>query len=164
MLKINFGLVFTAVNLLVLYILMKLFLFKPIHKILEERQKRVDQSLADAAAAKASALALEQQHSDSLKGIEEEKRQVMAEARKKASDEYERIVNNANQRAGGIIKDAQNEALAQKADILHKAQGEITEMVIAATAKVVGTDSSDGSKLYDEFLKKAGETDDEAGV
>lgn len=163
MLKVNFGLVFTAVNLLVLYILMKLFLFKPVHKILEERQRLVDQSLADADAAKASALALEQRHSDSLKGIEEEKRQVMAEARRQATDEYDRIVKNANQRASGIIADAQNEALAQKADILQKAQGEITEMVVAATAKVIGA-SSDDSGLYDEFLKKAGEADDEAGV
>lgn len=160
MLRVDFGLVFTAVNLIVLYILMKLFLFKPVHKILEKRQALVDQSLADADAAKASAKALEQQHSDSLQGIEEEKRQVLENARKQASDEYERIVADANARADGIIKNAQIEAQAQKDDIFQKAQNEIEEIIVAATSKVVGINAGSDGELYDQFLKKAGEEND----
>lgn len=164
MLKIDFGLVYTAINLLVLYILLKLFLFKPIHKVLEERQRRIDQSFAEADEAKASAEALERQHSDSLQGIEEEKRQVMAEARKKASAEYDRIVDSANTKAAGIVEKAKTEAAAQKEDMLQKARGEITELVVNATARVAGVSSEGDSSLYDDFLKKAGESDDQTGA
>lgn len=160
MLKVDMNLLFTAVNLLVLYILMKLFLFKPVHKILNERQAIIDQNLADADAAKSNAEALEKQHSESLLGIEGEKRQVLADARKQASAEYERIIADANNRADSMIEDARHEALNQKAEILQQAQGEISEMVIAATAKVVGVGIGNDGALYDEFLKKAGEADD----
>ncbi len=160
MLKVDINLLFTAINLLVLYLLMKRFLFKPIHKILEERQAQVDQDLAQAAEAKSQAEALEKQHSESLKGIEEEKRQVLADARKQASAEYAQLIAQANERADSMIEDARHEAQNQKDEILRQAQGEISELVIAATAKVAGVGNGDDGALYDEFLKKAGEADD----
>lgn len=162
MLKVDINLLFTAINLLVLYILMKLFLFKPVHKILEERQGIVDKNLADADAAKASALALEQQHSQALEGIDQERKTVLDQARKEASQEYERIVADANHQAQNVIEDAKIEAEKQKANILRKAQNEITDMVVAATARVVGSAVQDDSGLYDKFLEKAGESVDQA--
>ncbi|MCD8146413.1 MAG: ATP synthase F0 subunit B [Clostridiales bacterium] len=160
MLRVDIGLLWTAINLVVLYVLMQRFLFKPVHKILEQRQAQVDQSLADAEAAKAQALALEQQHSDSLTGIEEEKQRILQEARQQANQEYARIVADANTTAEGIVQTAQTQAKAQKRDILQKAQGEITEIVVAATAKVAYASAEHDSDLYDEFLKKAAEEDD----
>lgn len=160
MLRVDIGLLWTAINLVVLYLLMQRFLFKPVHKILEQRQAQVDQSLADAEAAKAQALKLEQQHSDSLTGMEEEKRRILQEAEQKANQEYARIVADANTTAEGIIQNAKTQAEAQKREITQKAQGEITEIVLAATAKVAYANAEHDSDLYDEFLKKAAEEDD----
>lgn len=162
MLKVDINLLFTAINLLVLYILMKLFLFKPIHKILEKRQGIVDKNLADADAARTSALAMEQQHSQALKGIDQERKTVLDQARKEASQEYERIMADANHQAKNVIEDARVEAEKQKADILRKAHSEITDMVIAATAKVISGPVQNDPGLYDKFLEKAGESVDEA--
>ncbi len=162
MLKVDINLLFTAINLLVLYILMRLFLFKPIHKILKERQDIVDKNLADADAARANALELERQHSESMEGIAQERRAVLDQARKEAFQEYERIVADASHQAENVIEDARAEAEKQKADILRKAHSEITDMVIAATAKVVSGSVQDDPGLYDKFLEKAGESVDQA--
>ncbi|MCD8190479.1 MAG: ATP synthase F0 subunit B [Clostridiales bacterium] len=160
MLRVDIGLLWTAINLVVLYLLMQKFLFKPVHKILEQRQALVDQSLADAEAAKAQALALEQQHSDSLNDVEEERKRILQEAQQQATQEYNRIVADANTTAQGIVESAEAQARARKRDILQKAQGEITEIVVAATAKVAYANAGHDSDLYDEFLKKAAEDDD----
>ena len=48
-------------------------------------------------------------------------------------------------------------AQAVQEEILRQAQGEITEIIVAATAKVAGVSVGGDSDLYDEFLKKAGE-------
>lgn len=162
MLRVDINLLFTAINLLVLYILMKLFLFKPVHKILEERQNIVDKNLADADAARTSALALEQQHSQALEGIDQERKTVLDQARREASQEYERILADASHQAENVIEDARAEAEKQKADILRKAHSEIADMVVAATARVVGGSVQDDTGLYDKFLEKAGESVDEA--
>ncbi len=160
MLRVDIGLLWTAINLVVLYVLMQRFLFKPVHKVLEQRQAQVDQSLADAEEAKAKALALEEEHNASLTNVEEERKRILQEAQQQANQEYARIVADANTTAEGIIQNAEVQAKAQKRDILQKAQGEITEIVVAATAKVAYANAEHDSDLYDEFLKKAAEEDD----
>ena len=39
MLRLDWNLLFTVINLLILYFLMKRFLFKPVNEILEKRQQ-----------------------------------------------------------------------------------------------------------------------------
>ena len=57
MLRIDINLLFTVVNVLVLCLAVRIFLWKPIHKILDERQAQVERDYADAAQAKAQAQA-----------------------------------------------------------------------------------------------------------
>ena len=42
MLRLDWNLLFTVINLLLLFVLMKMFLFKPVQKILDERQAEAD--------------------------------------------------------------------------------------------------------------------------
>ena len=55
MLKLDINLLFTVINLVVWYLLIKKFLFKPIQKILAQRQQEVDNIYADADSAKQDA-------------------------------------------------------------------------------------------------------------
>lgn len=158
MLRIDINLIFTVVNVLVLCLAVRIFLWKPVHKVIEERQKRVDASLADAAKAKSDAEALVEEQKAFRANIEEEKAAALSEARKQAQTESSRIVADARSRADSIVQEAERDAKSRKEEILRQAQGEITEIIVAATAKVAGVPVGGGdSDLYDEFLKKAGE-------
>jgi len=46
--KIDINLVFTIINLLVLYLLMKKFLFGPIINVMDQRKAMIDQQFAEA--------------------------------------------------------------------------------------------------------------------
>ena len=48
MIEININLVFTIINLIVLYLLMKKFLFAPILNVMEQRKNMIDQQFASA--------------------------------------------------------------------------------------------------------------------
>ena len=48
MIEININLVFTIINLIVLYLLMKKFLFGPILNVMEQRKNMIDQQFASA--------------------------------------------------------------------------------------------------------------------
>ena len=93
-----------------------------------------------------------------LNDAENEKKKVVAEARKTADEEYQRIVTDAHKTASQIKDDAEAEAISQKEQILKKAEKEIADMVVDAAAKVVGSNSADtNAALYDTFLNKAGD-------
>ncbi len=156
MLRIDINLIFTVINVLVLCLAVRIFLWKPVHKVLAERQAMVDASFADAAKAKSEAEALVEEQKAFRANIEGEKSAALAEARKQAQAESSRIVADAHSRADIILREAENDAQCRKEEILRQAQGEITEIIVAATAKVAGVPVGGDSDLYDEFLKKAG--------
>ncbi|MCD8144540.1 MAG: ATP synthase F0 subunit B [Oscillospiraceae bacterium] len=162
MLRVDINLLFTIINVLVLCVLVRLFLFKPVHKILDERQKQIESDLAEAESAKTEAQALVQQHQEALAGIEEERAQAMRETTQKAAEVYDQIVSNANGKAVTIIKNAEREGERERQAIMRQTQKEIRELVLEATAKVIGAQASDDSELYDQFLEKVGDTNDES--
>ena len=143
MLRIDINLIFTVINVLVLCAAVRIFLWKPIHKILDERQAQADSMLTDAVKAKEEAEALVEEHKASMAGIEQEKAAAVAEAKS---------------RADSIVREAETEGQARKDEIIRQANNEITEIIVAATAKVAGVPVGGDSDLYDEFLKKAGDT------
>ena len=57
-------------------------------------------------------------------------------------------------------KGSEELANARKDEIIRQANNEITEIIVAATAKVAGVPVGGDSDLYDEFLKKAGDTNE----
>ena len=53
MLRLDWNLLFTVINLLLLFVLMKIFLFKPVQKIIAARQAEADKQFDEAAAKQA---------------------------------------------------------------------------------------------------------------
>ena len=84
MLRLDINLVFTIVNIVVLYICMRLFLFKPVNKILKQRQDAVQKQFDDAKEAQDKAEALKQEYEASLTNARAESDRMMEEAKKKA--------------------------------------------------------------------------------
>jgi len=159
MLRLDINLLFTIINLLLLFVLMKKFLFKPVQNILDERQCEADRQFEEAKAKQAAADGLKAQYEQSVAGIEQQRADTLKEARKNADAEYQKIVEDAKTQAKQIKEDAVVEANNQKTQILKKAEKEIADMVIDATVKVVGkqTGAQADSTLYNEFLNKAGD-------
>jgi F0F1-type ATP synthase membrane subunit b/b' len=87
----------------------------------------------------------------------------MAEAQKRAAQEYELLITDAKQHAAGIVTNAEAEADGLKNEIIRRAKDEIAEIIIAATARVSGVGDGGDSALYNEFLKKAGSSDGKNG-
>ena len=88
MLKLDINLVFTVINLLIIYFILSKFLFKPVKNILAKRQEEIDKQYAEAEEAKTQAGALRQQYEACVKGIDEEKAAAVSKAREKADEEY----------------------------------------------------------------------------
>jgi len=160
LIKVDWNLLFTVINLLILTAAMRIFLFKPVHKILDERQKLVDGALADAESAKKNAEELEAQHQAAMAGAEEEKAEIIRNARTFASAESDRVLTDAKAKAQKILSDASAEGEMKKKEILEGTQAELAGIIAEAAEKLSLQQgaSDDGSALYGGFLDRAGES------
>lgn len=48
MLTLNLNILWTVVNILVLFVLLRKFLYRPVMNVIEQRQKQIDDAIADA--------------------------------------------------------------------------------------------------------------------
>lgn len=159
MLRVDWNLLLTIINLLLLFVLMRIFLFKPVQKIIAARQEEADRQFKEAVESKQAAEEARKQYEASLANAEEAKKQVLQEARQTADAEYKRIVSDAEKTAKQVKEDAITDAENQKAQILKKAEKDIADMVVDATVKIVGEKKGADvdNALYDKFLDKAGD-------
>jgi F-type H+-transporting ATPase subunit b len=100
---LNFGVTFliTIVNLLILFLVLRKLLFKPVTSFMEARAKKIKDSLSDAAIMKGQA-------------------QEMA-AR------YEELMAKADEEAERLVKDGEERAKAEAKALVEKAQAEAVE-------------------------------------
>lgn len=159
MLRLDINLVFTIVNIVVLYICMRLFLFKPVNKILKQRQDAVQKQFDDAKEAQDEAEALKQEYEASLTNARAESDRMMEEAKKKADAEYERVLKNADEEAAAKMQQAEEAIKVEKEKSMREMQDEIKDLVVSVASKVVGDQVSaeDSSRLYDDFIAEMGE-------
>ena len=159
MLKFDINLLFTVINLFVLFFIVWKFLFKPVRKILEARQEEADKLQKQAMNREQEAAAAKARYDKCLTDTEEERKQILAKARKQADDEYKKIVNNAKNTAKRIEAEANEEAERSKARILSDAEQEIADMIASATEKNIGTRTGEkvDQALYNQFLNEVGE-------
>lgn len=160
MLKIDaFNIIEIIVNLLVLFVAIKILFFKPILAIIAKRQEEADAQFAEAEKKKEEAEELKSQYDTCLAGIEEEKKREVAAVRKDAEEKGHKIISDAREEAFKVQEKIVSEANAEKDKIIKSAEKEIADMVMNAATKIVGSKSGVevDSSLYDEFIGKAGE-------
>ena len=157
MLRLDLNLVFTVLNILIWYVLIRKFLFKPINDIISKREEAINSRYAEAQQLKEEAQAEKEKSVQYQNQIESEKAKVMAQAQLDARAEFDQIVEDAHKKAGQIIDNSKKEAALQKEKVMNKAEQEIRGMILDAAVKSMQSEHSDGS-LYDEFLTKAGES------
>lgn len=159
MLKLDINLVFTIINLLILFILVRKFLFKPVHAILDARQAEIDKQYDDVKAAQEAADELKKKYEASLKGVTKEKEEILNDTRDKANKDYENVLKDAKAQADKIVKDAEKSADEMHQKRMQQAQEQIADLVVAATAKIVASHQGMEAdrELYNQFLAKTGE-------
>ena len=93
---------FTFCNMLITFAVLKKFLFKPVKKMIDDRQQEIDTMYADADAAKQKAADLEKEYADHLQSIKDERDAMLREATARAQKREEEIVGEARAEAASI--------------------------------------------------------------
>ncbi len=145
---------FTIVEVLFLYVLMKKFLFDRVRAIIQKRQDEINNSINSAETSKADAASLKEEYESKLAQAETQRKEIIAQARKEAAAEYDRIIADANKKADELIETAKMQAEEDAKRTMQETRDKMADIVTEAASRIALTKDSSKNDihLYDEFL------------
>lgn len=162
MLKFDWNMLWTLINLLLFFVLMRVFLFKPIKKTLDKRKELIAKQFKDAENANLEAQDKLAEYEQKLSSVEDEKKQIILDAKDSAKKEYGKIMDKAQADAQKLKEDARKQIETDSQNAKKAAKEEIASLAMQAAEKVVGANVSaeTDSAIFDEFLKESSENND----
>ncbi len=150
---------FTFCNMIITFLVLKKFLFKPVKKMIDDRQKEIDALYADAGAAKAEAEALEAEYQAHLRDIKEESAAMLRQAAARAQKQEEAMVAEARAEAQAIRDAAAADIAQERKKAGNDLKNEIGGMAVEIAGKVVEREirEADHRALIDEFIRNVGD-------
>jgi F-type H+-transporting ATPase subunit b len=150
--------ILVALSLLILLFVLQRIFWKPLIKIIDGRQKGVNDMLQSAEDARGIIADMEERRA---RHDEEMERQIivkMKEARERAGREYDRIISEAEAKARMIIEAGEERARREYQQIMNESQEAIIALSLGAASKIVeiSMDSGKNRELIETMLLKAG--------
>lgn len=151
---------FILLNTVTMFLVLKHFLFKPVLKMIKDRQDEIDNIYEEADKAKVSADALQAEYQQKLAAASETSDRIVKEAMARGQSREEEIIRQANAEASAILDKAAADIAQEKKKAVNDAKDEISGMAMAIAEKVVGRQlqAEDQDKLFDEFMNELGES------
>lgn len=146
-------------NLLIQMWLIKKFLFKPVQKVLAQRQQMADAQIADAEKARTEAEAMRTDYEQRLAAAKQEAAQLVQNATRTAQLRSEEIVRQARADAASIKTKADADIAQQRKKAINEVKDEIGGIAMDIASKVVEReiDPKVHQDLIDEFIRNVGD-------
>ena len=150
---------FILLNTLTIFFVAKKFLFKPVMKIITERQQEIDNLYADAGAAKEQARQLQESYQQKLNAAQETSDRIVKEAVARGQSREDQIIRDANAQAAAIMDKASRDIAQEKKKAINDAKNEISDLAMAIAGKVVEREltQADQADLIDGFIRELGD-------
>ncbi len=146
-------------NLVLIFVLVKKFLYKPVKKMLAARTDAIQSDYDAAKEAKDKALADMAAYEEKLSGAKAEADNVIKSAVNIASEREKEIIAEAKIKADGIVRQAENDAVLERKKAEDGIRKEIVEISSLLTEKMLEREVSDADHQHfiDSFIESIGE-------
>ena len=151
-------LIFTWVNLLILFFLVKKLFMKPIEKMLEARSSEIDSDYSKAKQAQLEADKMRDEYNQKLNAAHEKAERIVSDAVESANLRSEAIVKDAEEKATGMIERAQKNIDAQLDAAFSSLKNDVGEMAVDIAKKIIkkDIDKDDHEELINSALEGLG--------
>ena len=149
---------FAWCNLIIIYLFLKKILFVPVKKMIDSRQKEVDDMYSTAEAAENDAKAMKAEYEKKLESANEESEEILRTAQRRALLKEEEILKEASVEAARIRERADEEIALEKKRMLGEIKDEVSGMAIDIASAVIGREvsPSEHEKFIDNFIDELG--------
>ncbi|MBQ4067130.1 MAG: F0F1 ATP synthase subunit B [Clostridia bacterium] len=149
-------------NLLIIFLILKKFLYKPVKKVMEERRQAIDSDYSEAAEAKRQALSDKKAYEEKLSGANGEAERIIRSAVEAASFREKEMMDEARAKADGILRKAEADVVLERKKAEADIRREIVEVSTLVSEKMLRREMSadDHKRLVDSFIDSIGDGDE----
>lgn len=146
-------------NLLLLFLILKKFLYNTVKKTLAQRQQMIDERLDSAKKAEISALESKEAYEKKLQGAQSEADKILKDARAKAEFSSNSILSAAKTKSDDMIKQAEREVELEKKKASADIRSEIVDISAVLTEKILEREinADDHKDFIYSFIDKIGD-------
>ncbi len=146
--------IWTLVCFAITFFVLRKFAFGPIQATIDERRKRIRESVEEADRARAEARKLLEEHRALIGQAKGEAGEILAEARKVADAQRERAKEEIETDRQRRLEDTRKQIDAETTRALEQIRAEVADLTLAATAKVTGKvlDREDHRRLIEDAI------------
>lgn len=145
------------VNVVILLVVLYFVAYKPVMRMLDERSKRIKDSMAQADAIKEQAARTEQEVKKQLEAASKEGQKRIAQAVQTGEEAREKAKHGARQEAEALITRARSDIQRERDEAISELRKEVADLTIAAAEKVIdrSLDKKAHRELIDKVLKES---------
>ncbi|MGL4605995.1 MAG: F0F1 ATP synthase subunit B [Eubacteriaceae bacterium] len=149
----------TVVNFIIFFLLLKKFFYQKVKDIITKRQEDVTAEIAEAADKKAAAGQLKLEYEKLLTDIKVKEREIIRDANAEAQAQRAEIVEKARTEAKAIVDKAMAEIELEKEKAMNEVKGNIVDLSLFAAEKIIhkSMDQKQHEAMILDFIDKVGE-------
>ena len=130
-----YTIVFTLINLLILYVAMKKVLFKPINNILESRAKDIQDNLEQAERQRKEAEELKAQYEEQMAQSRQQASKLLSQAKAQSQEVYQKTVADAQAEAKKVMNAGTERNRHDREIMLKSVREEVASLVVEAALR-----------------------------
>lgn len=148
----------SLLNLVLLFLIVKKFLYKPVKTMLADRQNAIEKDYDDAKKARAEALLEKETYENQIKNAKNEANNIIKSATDDANARSDEIISEAKMRADMIVNAAKVDAELEMKKAESTIKEEIVEVSSLLAEKMLRREISkeDHRELIDSFIESVG--------
>ena len=151
--------VISLANLVILFLILKKLLFKPVKKIVDKRQKEIESEYKKAEKTQAEADAIKAEWEGKMATAEAEADKIISDAVERADSRNEVMLYESREKADQIIRKAKADIERERKDARETIKKEIVDVSQTLSEQITGREINmdDHRDLIDKAIDKIGE-------
>lgn len=150
--------IFSIVNIIILFVLLKKILFKPVTNMMNARTEKIKKNIEDAQNNKVESERLMAEYREQLEKLKDEANTIINNAHQKAQTEAEDLLKKTKEEAENILQRAREQGQRETEKALEDIKNQVASLAIEAASKVIekNMDNESNRKLVQEFIDEVG--------
>ncbi|MBR2597132.1 MAG: F0F1 ATP synthase subunit B [Clostridiales bacterium] len=130
--------VITLFNILLVFVVFRLFAYKKILKLIHSRQEALDAELEEAKKAREEAQAIVDSSKETIDDAKRKGSAIMEEAKANAEKQSKAVIEQANEEAQQIIVRAEEDAARMKRNAFESMKDDIADLSVQIAGHIIG--------------------------
>lgn len=133
------NLLFTVINILVLYWIFRKFLFQPVMKVINSREELVKQQFENAKKNQDVAEQMKTEYQDKLKTAHVQAEEIIIHAKQRAENEHDQMLLKTREESERMLERAKSDIKSEQVKAKQEVSAEIAKLAMIAAKKILET-------------------------